>query len=64
MSLASKVTALLTGITPNQVQGMSPVDRQQLANECRRIAALADPPRNGEPKEGVLPRLKTTPRDE
>ncbi len=64
MSLAAKVTALLTGLTPSQIQAMAPLDRLQLANECRRIAALADPPRNGEPKVGVLPSLKTTPRDE
>ena len=64
MSLAAKVAALLTGLTPSQIQVMTPLDRLQLANECRRIAALADPPRNGEPKAGVLPILKTTPRDE
>jgi len=65
MSLAARVTALLTGLTPSQIQVMPPIDRQQLANECRRIAALADPQRNSEPpKAGVLPRLKDTPRDE
>jgi len=36
-----------------------PIERQELANQCRRIVALADPP-----KEGVLPNLKRTPRDE
>jgi hypothetical protein len=35
-----------------------------LADQCRRIAALADPPRNGEPKAGVLSKLKDAPRDE
>jgi len=43
---------------------MPPVDRQHLADQCRRIAALADPQRNGEPKEGLLSNLKDTPRDE
>jgi hypothetical protein len=43
MSLANRVTALLTGLTPNQVQAMPPVERQQLADQCRRITALADP---------------------
>ena len=51
-------------MTPGQIQAMAPLDRLQLANEYKRIAALADPPRNGEPKVGVLPNLKTTPRDE
>jgi len=64
MSLGTKICALLTGLTPGQVEAMAPLDRLQLANECRRIAALADPPRNGEPKSGVLPKLKDTPRDE
>ncbi len=63
-ALTAKVSALLTGLTPGQIQSMAPLDRLQLANECRRIAALADPPRNCEPKVGVLPNLKTTPRDE
>jgi hypothetical protein len=65
MSLANKIAALLTGLTRNQVEAMSPVERQQLADQCRRITALADqPPRNGEPKEGLLSNLKDTPRDE
>lgn len=63
MSLANRVTALLTGLTRGQVEAMSPIERQQLADQCRRITALADPPRNGEPK-GLLSNLKDTPRDE
>lgn len=58
MSLANRVTALLTGLTRNQVEAMPPVERQQLADQCRRIAALAEPPRNGEPKAGVLAQLQ------
>jgi hypothetical protein len=27
-------------VTPNQVQAMPPVERQHLADQCRRIAAL------------------------
>jgi hypothetical protein len=49
MSLANKVTALLTGLTPNQVQAMPPVERQNLADQRRRIAALAEPRTEGSP---------------
>jgi hypothetical protein len=42
MSLGSEVTALLTGLTPDQIAAMPPVERQHLADQCRRIAALAD----------------------
>ena len=64
MSLGNKIAALLTGLTRGQVEAMSPVERQTLADQCRRITALADPPRNGEPKEGVLSDLNRKPRDE
>jgi hypothetical protein len=64
MSLANRIAALLTGLTRNQVEAMSPVERQTLVDQCRRVVAIAEPPRNGEPKEGILPTLKRTPRDE
>jgi hypothetical protein len=64
MSLAHKLAALLTSLTRNQVEAMPPIERQQLADQCRRITALADPPRNGEPKAGVLSDLSGKPRDE
>jgi hypothetical protein len=63
MSLANKIAALLTSLTRNQVEAMTPIERQQLADQCRRIAAIAEPPRNGEPK-GLLANLKNAPRDE
>jgi hypothetical protein len=65
MSLADKVTALLTGLTPNQVQAMPPVERQHLAEQCRRIAALAEPrPEGATIKGGVLADLQDRRRDE
>jgi hypothetical protein len=64
MFLATRLIALLTGLTRGQVEAMAPIDRQQLADQCRRITALADPPRNGEQKEGILSDLKGKPRDE
>lgn len=65
MSLANKVTALLTGLTRNQVEAMPPVERQQLADQCRRIASLAEPrPEGATVKAGVLADLQTRKRDE
>lgn len=65
MSLANRVTALLTGLTRNQVEAMPPVERQQLADQCRRIAALADQsPEGATVKAGVLADLQTRKRDE
>lgn len=37
MSLAAKLTALLDGFTRHQIKGLSPADRQQLANACERV---------------------------
>jgi hypothetical protein len=65
MSLAHRVTALLTGLTRNQVEAMPPVERQQLADQCRRIVALADPsPEGATLKAGVLADLQARRRDE
>jgi hypothetical protein len=44
---------------------MPPVERQQLADQCRRITALADPsPEDATVKAGVLADLRTRSRDE
>jgi hypothetical protein len=65
MSLANKIAALLTGLTRGQIEAMAPVDRQQLADQCRRITALADPsPPGATVKAGVLSRLKDGERSE
>jgi hypothetical protein len=65
MSLAHKIAALLTGLTRNQVEAMSPVERQQLVDQCRRITALADPsPPGATVKGGVLADLQVWRRDE
>lgn len=65
MSLANKIAALLTGLTRNQVEAMSPAERQQLADQCRRITALADPShQDATLKAGVLADLQARRRDE
>jgi hypothetical protein len=42
MNLAHRVAALLTSLTRGQVAAMSPADRQQLGNECRRVLAMTE----------------------
>lgn len=65
MSLANKIAALLTSMTRNQVEAMPPIERQQLADQCRRIAALAEPRTDGATVGvGVLADLQARRRDE
>ena len=55
MTIANRITTLLTGLTRNQVEAMPPVERQQLADQCRRIATLAEQrPDGASHKSGVL----------
>jgi hypothetical protein len=60
MNLASRIAALLTGLTPAQIRAMAPADRQRLANECLRVLQVAMPA--PEPKSGVLRDLREEPR--
>jgi hypothetical protein len=63
MTLATKVAALLTAISRQDVEELSPSDRQRLASLCRHVAALAEPP-DTPPKSGVLYDLKAGRRPE
>jgi hypothetical protein len=63
MSLAHKITALLTGLTPNQLEAMSPVDRQRLVDQCKpRLQSLTL--RAPHSRGGVLADLQIRCRDE
>jgi hypothetical protein len=44
MTLATKVAALLTAIRRQDLEELSPAERQRLASLCRYVAALAEPP--------------------
>jgi hypothetical protein len=60
MSLATRITSLLTSLTPGQVGAMAPADRQLLTDQCRRVLQLADAghaPKTT-PKEGILADLR------
>ncbi len=56
MTIAAKVAALLTEIRRQDVEQLSPVERQRFASRCRYLAALAEP--SPVPKSGVLGELK------
>jgi hypothetical protein len=60
MSLATRITSLLTSLTPGQVGAMAPADRQLLTDQCRRVLQLADAAHAAKtaPKEGVLADLR------
>jgi hypothetical protein len=63
MTIAGKVAALLTEIRRQDVEELSPVDRQRFASLCRYVAALAEPsPRPTQ--SGVLCELKAGRRPE
>lgn len=60
MSLAARITSLLTSLTPGQVGAMRPADRQLLTDQCRRVLQLTDAALTAKatPKEGVLADLR------
>jgi hypothetical protein len=57
MTIAAKVVALLTAVRRQDVDELSPAERQRFANLCRYVAALAEPP-PPPPRSGVLCELK------
>jgi hypothetical protein len=63
MTIAAKVAALLTAIRRQDVEKLSPAERQRLASLCRYVAALAEPP-PPPLKSGVLHDLKAGRRPE
>lgn len=64
MSIATKVAALLVAVRRQDVEEMSPAERQRLANLCRYVASLAEPPAGTPARSGVLRDLKSGRRAE
>lgn len=60
MSLAARITSLLTSLTAGQVGAMAPADRQLLTDQCRRVLQLADAAHAEKtaPTKGVLADLR------
>ena len=65
MSFASRITALLVGVTPGQIRAMNDADRQLLDDQCQRVRRLIEGTRvdehnaRQEPRSGVLMQLKS-----
>jgi hypothetical protein len=57
MSLAAKVFALLTSLSPADIQALPPIQRQRLADLCRHCAALAERAEPERPKAGFVAEL-------
>ena len=63
MTVATKVAVLLTAIRRQDVEELSPTERQRFASLCRYVAALAERP-PPPPNSGVLGELKAGRRPE
>jgi hypothetical protein len=64
MSIATKVAALLVAVRRQDIDELSPAERERLANLCRYVASLAEPQINASPRTGDLYNLKTGRRAE
>jgi hypothetical protein len=64
MSIATKVAALLVAVRRQDIEKLSPAERQRLANLCRYVASLAEPEINAPPRSSVLYNLKSGGRAE
>jgi hypothetical protein len=57
MSLATKVLALLTSMSPADVEALPPFERCRLADLCRHCAELAEREQKEVPKAGFVAEL-------
>jgi hypothetical protein len=55
MALITQIMALLETLTKADIEALSPVDRERLAQRLRHLAQLAERP---DPPKGVLRHLK------
>jgi hypothetical protein len=56
ITLADRAVAALAAVGRQQLQDLPPAERRRLADECRRVIALAEP-RPDAPKAGLLAEL-------
>lgn len=64
MKLITKVAALLAVVRREDLSEIAPVERVRIANLCRYIASLADPPQEIHKRSGVLLELSKYKREE
>jgi hypothetical protein len=59
MSIATKVAALLVAVRKQDIEDLTPAERQRLANLCRYVASLAEPQVGVPPRADMLYGLKS-----
>jgi hypothetical protein len=59
IAVAAKISALLNGLTTDQLNELSPVERRKFAELCHHWSRLADRPSKDNPKAGVLYEVKS-----
>lgn len=64
MSIAKKVAALLIAVRRQDIEELSPAERQRFADLCRHLAGLAEPKMSTHRRSGVLCDLKSGHRAE
>jgi hypothetical protein len=66
MSVAEKTVALLTALSPADMEVLTPSQRQRFAALCRHVAEMAEPStRILTPKSGILAEIRNgAPRHE
>jgi hypothetical protein len=63
ISVVDKAVALLVSLSSEDIASLPPAERRRLADQCRHIAKLAEPP-NGAPNVGILADLRRGQRGE
>jgi hypothetical protein len=57
VSIATKVFALLTSLSPADIEALPPFERRRLADMCRHVAQLAEREKEEPPKAGFIAEL-------
>jgi hypothetical protein len=57
MTLATKVFALLTSLSPSDIETLPPFERRRLADLCRHVAEIAEREEKSAPKAGFMAEL-------
>lgn len=56
ITVVDRAVALLVSLSPDDIASLPPAERRRVADECRRVAGMAEP--REAPKAGVLADLR------
>ena len=54
ITVVDRAVALLVSLRPDDIASLPPAERRRVADECRRVASMAEPRNGATPKAGVL----------